>query len=366
MRRQFPIAIKRAVVKVGSSVLASSKKGLDKNRLKNIVDQISTLADRGIDVILVSSGAIVSGMSVLDVKCRPGKLSCLQATAAIGQSLLMQIYNEFFKRNKRLCAQVLLTWDDFDERQRYINARNTLSTLLEYKVIPIVNENDTVSIEEIKFGDNDHLSALVANLIEAQVLIVLSDVDGLYKGKGQERHVVPIIEEINSEIENLAGGTDKKNISIGGMVSKLEAAKIAVDSGIPCIIANGKTSNVLLKILEGQQIGTLFLSKSTRLEAKKRWIAYSAKSRGKIFVDDGAKEALIKRGKSLLCPGIVNLEGKFLAGDIVSVIDSKGKEFAKGLTNFAVDELNKVKGAKLNKEVIHRDSLAITIKELAK
>ena len=363
MKRQFPIKFKRIVVKVGSSVLASSKKGLDKNRLRNIVAQISILVNKGIEVVLVSSGAIVSGMSVLDIKCRPNKLSSLQATAAIGQSLLMQIYNELFKKNKRLCAQVLLTWEDFNERQRYINAKNTLSALIDYKVVPIVNENDTVSTEEIKFGDNDRLSALVANLIEAQLLILLSDIDGFYKGEGQQRHVIPIIEEIDSGIENLAGDTDKKNISIGGMRSKLEAVRIAVDSGIPCLITNGKIHDILLKILKGDQLGTLLLPSSTRLEARKRWIAYSTKSRGKIFVDDGAKEALIKRGKSLLCPGIVNLEGKFLAGDIVAIIDSKGKEFAKGLTNYAADELCSVKGNKLDKEVVHRNSLVITTKE---
>jgi len=363
MKRQFPIKIKRIVVKVGSSVLASSGRGLDKLRLKNIVDQISTLTNKGIEVVLVSSGAILSGMSVLNIKSRPGKLSYLQATAAIGQSLLMQVYAELFKKNKKLCAQVLLTWEDFNERQRYINARNTMLTLLDYKVVPIINENDTVSIDEIKFGDNDRLSALAANLTEAQMLILLSDVDGFYKGKGKQRHVIPLIQEIDSEIKNLAGDTDKRNISIGGMISKLEAAKIAVDSGIPCFIANGRIKNVLLDILEGKQIGTLFIPKSTRLEAKKRWIAYSTKSQGKIFVDDGAKEALVKRGKSLLCPGIVNLEGKFLAGDIVTIIDSRGEEFAKGLTNYAVDELHKAKGTKLDKEVIHRDSLAIATRE---
>jgi glutamate 5-kinase len=363
MRRQFPIAIKRAVIKVGSSVLASHKQGLDRRRLKRIVDQVSTLTDAGIEVLLVSSGAIASGMSVLHMSCRPGKLSCLQATAAIGQNLLMQTYSDLFRKNAKLCAQVLLTWEDFNERKRYINAKNTLLQLLEYDVIPIINENDTVSIEEIKFGDNDRLSALVANLAEAQLLIILSDVEGVYKGKGDQKYVIPIIEEINSEIERISGGTDKKNISIGGMLSKLDAARIAMDSGIPCLIADGKTPDILLKILEGKQIGTLFIPKSIRLEAKKRWIAHSAKSRGRIYVDDGAKQALVKSGKSLLCPGIFNTEGKFSAGDIVSVVDSKGQEFAKGLTNYSSQELIKARGCKLDREVIHRNSLVIMNKD---
>lgn len=363
MKRQFPITIKRVVVKVGGSVLAASGRGLDKTRIKNIVEQVASLADKGIEVVLVSSGAIASGMGVLNMKCRPGTLSCLQATAAIGQGLLIQSYNDLFKKYKKICAQVLLTRDDFNERQRYINARNTFFTLLEYKAIPIVNENDTVSTEEIKFGDNDYLSALVANLIEADLLIILSDVEGFCKGTGENRHVVPIIEEINSEIKSQATDTAKRNISTGGMISKLDSARIVIDSGIPCIIASGKVQNVLLRILDGEQIGTLFLTKSTKLEAKKRWIAYSTKSRGKIVVDDGAKEALTKKGKSLLCPGIVNLEGGFLAGDIVSIVDKNHKEFAKGLTSFSADELSKAKGCKLNKEVVHRDSLVITVKE---
>ena len=363
MKRQFPTKIKRIVVKVGSSILTSSKRGIDKNRLKNIVDQISKLTTSGIEVVLVSSGAIASGMSALKISSRPGKLPHLQAIAAIGQSLLMQAYNELFKKNSQICAQVLLTREDFSERQRYINARNTIYTLLEHKVIPIINENDTISTDEIKFGDNDCLSALTANLIAADLLILLSDVDGLYRGKGSQRHVVSLVDKIDGKIKELATDTAKKNISVGGMISKLEAAKIAADSGIPCLITNGKTKDILLKSLMGKEIGTLFIPQSTRLEAKKRWIAYSAKSQGKIVIDNGAKEALVKKGKSLLCPGIIGLEGTFRSGDIVIIIDSKGKMIAKGLSNYSKEELSKVKGKKISREVVHRNDLVITAEE---
>jgi glutamate 5-kinase len=360
MRRQFLYKIKRIVIKVGTSVLASSQGGVDHKLINELTKQISLLSKNAKEVILVSSGAIALGLAELGKKTRPQKLSDLQASAAIGQSILMQTYNEYFKKRKLSCAQVLLTWEDFDERQRYLNASNTLLRLLEYKIVPIINENDTVSTDEIKFGDNDRLSALVANLIEADILILLSDVDGLYKIK--EKGVVPVIEKLTDETKKLAKDTAKRHISCGGMISKLEAAEIASSAGIPCVIANGRTKNILIKILDGQNIGTLFLPSQDRLIARKRWIAFGARTKGKIIVDDGAKEALVKKGKSLLCPGVVDLEGNFDSGDMVSIVDRNFKEFARGLTNYSSAELKDIKGCRLKKEVIHRNNLVITAK----
>ncbi|MFH1655601.1 MAG: glutamate 5-kinase [Candidatus Omnitrophota bacterium] len=358
MRRQFKKG-KRIVIKIGSSVLTSSNGQLDTNLVAKIVKQVSSIIKSGKEVVLVSSGAIASGMSELGFKCRPSKLSCLQASAAIGQSLLMQTYINLFKKKKLRCAQVLLTWDDFHVRSRYLNAKETMFSLLSYKTIPIINENDTVSTEEIRRGDNDHLSALVASLLEADLLILLSDVDGLFSGK----QLVSEVKNIDSGIQKLAKDTKKKHVSRGGMLSKLEAVNIASHAGISSVIANGRTKEVILKILDGEKVGTVILPKADRMVAKKRWMAFGVKSNGKLFVDDGAKEALVKKFKSLLCPGLIRVEGKFDAGDIVAVADKNGKEFAKGKVNFSKEELNNIKGKKVSKEAIHRNNLVITVKE---
>jgi len=361
MRRQFPHKIKRIVVKVGSSMLASNHGGLDNKIIEELVNQICSLVASGKEVILVSSGAIASGLAEMGLKVRPQDLSSLQAAASIGQSILMQRYNDYFKKNKVSCAQVLLTWEDFCQRQRYLNARNTVSKLLGYKIVPIINENDAVSTDEIKFGDNDKLSALVANLVEADLLILLSDVDGLYRTKKDD--IISVVEQLTDEIKKLAKGTDKKLISRGGMISKLEAVEIATQAGIPCVIANGKTKDSLAKILDSQDIGTLFLPKKDKLIARERWIAFGTKSKGKIIVDDGAREALVKKGKSLLCPGVIDLDGKFTSGDMVSIVDKNHREFARGICNYSSTELKNIKGCKGKEEVIHRDDLVITVKE---
>lgn len=361
MRRQFQHKIKRIVVKIGTSMLASSHGGLDSKIIEELVRQICSFVAAGKEVILVSSGAIASGLAELGLKVRPQDLSSLQAAASIGQSILMQRYNDYFKKNKVSCAQVLLTWEDFSQRERYLNARNTLFRLLQYKIVPIVNENDAVSTDEIKFGDNDKLSALVANLVESDLLVLLSDVDGLYRTKKND--IISVVEQLTDEIKKLAKGTDKKLISRGGMISKLEAAEIVTHAGIPCVIANGKTKDILTKILDGLDVGTLFLPRKDKLIARDRWIAFGAKTKGKIIVDDGAKEALIKKSKSLLCPGVVDLEGKFVSGDMVSIVDKGHKEFARGISNYSFSELKSIKGCKGKEEVIHRDNLVITVKE---
>lgn len=312
---------------------------------------------------------------MLKLHSRPRFLPQLQAAAAIGQSQLMKMYDTLFKHHGLSTAQILLTREDLSNRKRYLNAKNTLFTLLNYKVIPIINENDTVSVDEIKFGDNDRLSALVATLTQAELLIILSDVDGLYPfparrdGVYVKKTVISRVEKIGSEIERIASAKTS-HLGTGGMASKIEAAKICCASGIACIVANGKPSDVLLKILDEEDIGTLFLSKKEQLGAKKRWIGFSAKLGGRIFVDEGAKQALILKKKSLLPKGIVKVSGTFAAGDTLSILDMQNREFARGLTNYSSQELNKIKGQKTDRiqptlgykyydEVVHRDNLVI-------
>ncbi|MDP2938783.1 MAG: glutamate 5-kinase [Candidatus Omnitrophota bacterium] len=360
MQRKFSHKIKRIVVKVGTSVLANNKFEIDGRRLKNVVEGICDLIKQGLEVILVSSGAVVSGMSILGIKCRPQGLACIQATAACGQLILMRRYSDLFKQKKINCGQILLTWDDFDSRERYLNAKNTILSLLEYKTLPIINENDTVSTEEIKFGDNDRLSALVACMVEADLLIVLSDVDGIYEIKNSKSHIIEQVTELNSSIQNLAKDTLKKQISKGGMRTKLEAAKIVTESGIDCIVANGKIKGILKKLVSGEIIGTHILSKARTIGAKKRWIAFGTKPKGKIYIDDGCKQALLNKGKSLLAPGIIRAEGNFSAGDIVSIIDKDGFELGRGLVHYSQSDLERNRGNKFHNEVIHRNNLVLT------
>lgn len=347
---------KRIVVKIGASLLYSGKK-LDFALIDDIANQVSCLIKDKKELVLVSSGAIAFGMSILGLQARPRELSYLQAVAAVGQHELMNVYRGSFKPKGLDCAQVLLTWEDFDNRKRYLNAKNTLSTLLKLGAVAIINENDTVSTDEIKFGDNDRLSALVATMINADILIILSDVAGLLD---QDRNLVKIVPEVNLKIKNLACPTDKKTC-VGGMVTKVEAAKIAVDSGIPCVIANGKSKNIILRIVKEPAAGgtwTLFIPKKGYLAARERWIAFGTKPKGKIIVDEGAKIAL-KNNKSLLCVGITGLEGVFECGDIVSVIDKQNCEFARGKVSISSKQLDKIKGSRFDKEIIHRDNIVI-------
>jgi len=349
---------KRIVVKVGSSLFCSSKECLDFSLLNHTISQISALVNQGHEVVVVSSGAIALGMRILDLKSRPKDLSILQAAAAIGQNALMDSYSRIFKDNKLTCAQVLLTWEDFDDRSRYLNAKNTISTLLKLKSIPVINENDTISTAEIKFGDNDRLSALVASLISADLLIMLSDVDGLLMK--DKKTVVNFVEEINEGLRALARPTDKST-SVGGMITKIEAAKIAVDSGITCVIANGKTESIISEIAKDPLKGgnwTVFLSKKTSLAAKERWIAFGSKPKGRIIVDSGAKKALLNK-KSLLSVGIIDSEGKFEDGDIISIADQDNKEFARGKCSISYRMVEKVKGKRSAKEIIHCDNIVI-------
>lgn len=348
---------KRIVVKIGSSLLYAHEVQSECFSLpiNEIIRQIANLIQNKKEVIIVSSGAIASGMRILKMKSRPRDLSSLQAVAAVGQHLLMSQYRRFFDKKGLNCAQILLTWDDFDNRQRYLNAKNTILKLIELGTIPIINENDTVSTEEIKFGDNDRLSALVASLISADLLIILSDVEGLLD---KDKKLIRVVDEITPQIKALAYPTEKKTC-VGGMITKLEAAKIAVDSGIPCVIANGRKKDIIFSAIKNpSDSGTLFVPKKGYLAARERWIAFSAKPKGKIVVDEGAKNALMNK-KSLLSVGIVAMQGNFDTGDIVSVQDMQGNEFARGKICVSSKQLDKIKGKHYHKEVIHCDNIVI-------
>jgi glutamate 5-kinase len=357
MHRESVKTAVRVVVKLGTGVLTDSRKQPDQAQLEQLAAQVAALRKVGREIVLVTSGAVGAGMGALGYEKRPTNLAELQACAAVGQSRLMTIYEKLFAAHDLHVAQVLLTHDDLEHHERHLNARNTLVTLLDRGVIPIINENDAVSFTEIKFGDNDKLSALVASLLPADLLVILTTVDGVIENFGKANpKTISVIEQIDSTVEKLAGGTDNE-LAVGGMKSKIEAAKIVVRSGIPLVIASGKKKNVLAKILAGENEGTIFVAQPTKLAGRKRWIAFFHHPKGALFVDDGAKKALRESGKSLLPPGVARCEGEFDAGDVVRICDLDGTEFARGIAKFNATE---VRGRKLTRvEVVHRDDLVI-------
>lgn len=358
--------IQRLVVKVGSSVLTDSRGRLQAERIQALSDQLAICVKQGRQPVLVSSGAIACGMGKLGIAKRPAALAQLQACAAIGQSELMHLYTLGFARHGMTVAQVLLTQDDLANRERFKNAKQTLLTLLRQGVVPIINENDTVSVDEITFGDNDRLAALVAAAVDAQVLLILSDVDGLLvEGKVIER-----VESLAQAQRAVVRGSQRQTTK-GGMDSKLEAARIVGHSGIPMIIANGSNSRVVGQILAGEPVGTLFVPPRNRLTSKKWWIAFALrKPKGSVIIDAGATEALLKRGKSLLASGVRAVSGRFDAGAFVAVIDMSGDEIARGVSKFSSAELARIGGKSSGEaakilglaslsEVIHRDHLVL-------
>jgi len=347
----------RLVVKLGTGVLTDNRKQPDPSQLEQLVAQLATLRQAGKEVVLVTSGAVGAGMGALGLEKRPADLAELQACAAVGQSRLMATYADLFARHGLNVAQVLLTHDDLEHHERHLNARNTLVTLLGRGVVPIINENDAVSFTEIKFGDNDTLSALVASLLPADLLVILTTVDGVIENFGKANpKTIAVVEKIDSALEKLARGTES-DTAVGGMKSKIEAAKIAVRSGIPLVIASGEKKNVLAKILGGEVEGTLFVAEPKRMQGRKRWIAFFHHPQGTLFVDDGAKHALREKGRSLLPPGVARCEGEFAAGDVVRICDLDGTEFARGITRF---DAAAVRERKLPKEeLVHRDDLVI-------
>ncbi len=365
---------KRIVIKVGTSNLTDKSYRLDPRKVERLAKEIADLKKEGREIILVTSGAIGAGIGKLDLKQRPRDIKVLQATAAVGQSILMSTYDRYFAKYEQTIAQLLLTHEDFFDRKRYLNLRNTLITLLKSGVIPIINENDTVVVDEIKLGDNDNLSALVASNLDADLLIILTDIEGLYTydpKRSKRAEFISIVEEITPEIERIASARGRTGI--GGMKTKIQAAKVTMKAGIPMVIADGNEENILARIIAGERIGTIFLPMAGgkgKMNDRKHWLQFASSVKGKIKVDEGAKSALIKNGGSLLASGILGVEDEFLTGDPVSIVDAEGEEFAKGITNYSSEEIKKIKGAQSNEieqilgrkeygEVIYRGNLVL-------
>ncbi len=349
--------VSRIVVKLGTGVLTDSRKQIDPAQLEQIVAQVAALRRAGKEVVVVTSGAVGAGMGVLGYQTRPTELAEKQACAAVGQSRLMSQYEMLFAQHSLVAAQVLLTHADLEHHERHLNARNTLVTLLRHGVVPIINENDAVSFTEIKVGDNDTLSALVASLLPADLLVILTTVDGVIENFGKENpRTIPVIEQIDTDLEKIAGGTTSET-AVGGMATKIQAAKIVVRSGIPLVIASGRKKDGLARILAGEDEGTLFVAQEGRLRGRKRWIAFFHHPKGALFVDDGAKTALREAGKSLLPPGVARCEGNFAAGEVIRICDANGTEFARGIARFGADEIRN--GTLARVELVHRDDLVI-------
>lgn len=372
-RKNLIARARRIVIKIGSAVLTGSGEGLDQKRIEHLASEISAIRDQKREVVIVSSGAIAAGLAKLGLKRTKGMpLPLKQAAAAVGQSGLMWMYEKTFAAHGRKVAQILLTREDLSNRTRFLNARSTLHTLLEHDVIPVINENDTVAVAEIKFGDNDNLSGMVVHLADADLLVILSDIDGLYTADPRtdaSAQLIPLVEKVTAEVERGAGDAFT-GVGTGGMRSKLLAAKKVGAYGVPTMIINGRSDGSLQALFEGRDIGTLFLPKETRDRGRKHWIAYTACSTGGVVVDEGAKDALTNRNKSLLPGGIVRVQGSFKAGECISCADLKGTVFARGLSKYSSDDVHRIRGLKTTQieavlghkdydEIIHRDDLVI-------
>ena len=357
MERNLLIETSRMVVKLGTGILTDRRKQIDPKKIEQLVEQVAAQHKDGREVVVVSSGAVGAGMGVLNIEKRPTDLSDLQACAAVGQSALMSTYSELFAKYNLKVAQVLLTHDDLEDQDRHLNARNTIVSLLDKGVIPIVNENDAVSYTELKFGDNDWLASLVACLLPADLLIILTTVDGLVENFGKKNpHTITVVEKIDTHIQKLAGGT-LSNTAIGGMEAKIRAAKMTIRTGIPLVIASGKKKRVISNIVDGKDEGTFFVPRSGKLKGRKRWIAFFHHPKGSLWVDNGARNALRDKGKSLLPPGISKCIGEFNKGDVVRICDLEGTEFSRGISQYHADE---IRARKLKSvEVVHRNDLVI-------
>ncbi|MDP8253041.1 MAG: glutamate 5-kinase [Candidatus Kaelpia aquatica] len=354
---------KKIVIKIGSSILRKNDGSLDLVKFKNIAKEVSSLMDKNRNIVLVSSGAIASGMGKLGLKSRPQAISYLQALASLGQIELMKTYQNSFSKHKIEIGQVLLSWDDFSDRKRYLNAKDTIEQLIKLKIVPVINENDALAVEEIKFGDNDKLSAMVASLISADLLLILSDIDGIYDGEGR------IIKRVTNvkDVKKYCFDTDKAHC-VGGMITKLEAVEVAASLGIPSVITNGKDKDGIKKGI-ALESGT-FIEAEKKLSAKKHWIAYLSKSKGAITVDAGAEKAVVEKGKSILPMGILSVNGHFGVGDLITVKNKIGIEIAKGISGYSSLEIEKIKGHKSKEiaavlglkrqdEAVHRDNLVL-------
>lgn len=372
-RKKFLKKIKKAVVKIGTSSLAGENGMLDLAKIEKFTGEVSKIVKDGINIIIVTSGAIAAGLGILGFDKRPSEISKLQAAAAVGQVELMNHYKNSFKNHRIKVGQILLTREDMIRRLQYLNIKNTIENLLGMQIIPVINENDSVAVEEIKFGDNDRLAAMVASLIGADILVILSDIDGFYDGdpqKSKGARLISFVEKITPSIEELAGKTGTK-FSLGGMVSKIRAAKICSFSGIPTVIARSSRESVLKDIIDFKPVGTFFAPQTLRkIKSLKKWIAFGMKTKGAIYIDVGAADAVENKGKSILPVGVRKVEGKFDRGENLKVCDINGRVIAKGISNFTCEEINKVMGKNGRKikelfgddlccEVIHRDSLVV-------
>lgn len=358
--------VRTIIVKVGTSSLTGGASRLDRAFITELAVQTSALWDEGHRVVLVTSGAITAGAERLCLKGRPRTLAMKQAAAAVGQGLLMEVYSAAFAACDRTVAQVLITRQDTADRSRYVNARHTLTSLLRLGVVPIVNENDTVSVDEIRFGDNDTLAALVASLVQADLLVLLTDVPGFF---GADGAVLPTVPEITPELFNLAGGAGSAG-GTGGMLTKLQAAEIAGEAGIPTVIARGREPGILATVLRGDGVGTRFLPRAKRMRGRKQWIAFASPPRGALVVNPCAVHALVAQRRSLLPIGVVRVEGAFHAGDTVSITDESGAEFARGVVScdhreadlvrgHRTDEISRLIGRDDLQELVHRDNLVM-------
>jgi glutamate 5-kinase len=357
MQRESLKQATRIVVKLGTGILTDSRKQPDPAQMERLVAQLAAQRKAGREIVVVTSGAVGAGMGILGHEKRPTDLAELQACAAVGQTRLMAVYERLFGQFGLNAAQVLLTHEDLQHHERHLNARNTLVTLLARGVVPIINENDAVSFTEIKFGDNDKLSALLACLLPADLLVILTTVDGVIENFGKPNpRTIHTIEKIDETIERLAGGT-KSATAVGGMASKVEAAKITARAGIPLLIASGNKKNALANILAGEEEGTLFVPAPEKLAGRKRWIAFFHSARGALRVDEGCKMALREKGRSLLAPGIIRGEGVFAAGEVVRVCDQDGTEFARGIVRCGSGDLAARPFPRT--EIIHRDDLVL-------
>lgn len=363
--------MKRIVLKIGTSVLLDEDNEISFDMMKRFARQVKAVKDMAIDVIIVSSGAIACGMETLGLRKKPKEIEKRQALASIGQVRLMKMYMEAFERERMRVGQVLLTHEDIKSKSRCLNLMNTLNSLLAMDIVPIINENDALSFTEIKFGDNDNLSALIAQIVDADILFLLSDVDGLFDkdpAKHPDARMIKVVQRIDEGIEQLAEGT-KSEKSVGGMVSKIEAAKKAAYYGIPTRVVRGDSKNIILRVLQGEEVGTLFLS-GKKLARSKWWTAFAYKVRGVVWVDKGAEEAITHGGKSLLPSGVVKTQGDFRRGECIEVTNMDGKVIAKGISNYSSPDVNKIKGLKsvdikrklgykYTEEIVHRDNMVL-------
>ena len=384
VRKEILQDIKTVVIKIGSSVISNRDKGrsslecgLSKDWVRHYARKIKIIRDKGYDVVLVSSGAIMAGRERLEFGRADLTVPEKQACAAIGQSFLMHTYEKAFEKKGLKVAQILLSHEDLGNRTRYLNAKHTIEALLEKGVIPIINENDSVTVEEIKIGDNDTLSATVACLVDAQLLIIFSDVEGLYdrdpslknRPGAQKAQLISHISRVNEDIERIAGKSNNR-LTVGGMITKVLAAKKTMSFGIPTLVVNGLDDKVVEKIFAGKDVGTLFWSGKGKIRDRKHWIAHTLKSAGTLTLDEGARKALVERGKSLLPAGLIKVQGKFEFGSALTLIDESGAEIGRGLVNYNSRDLDKIKGMKTTavrslmgesyyEEVIHRDDLVV-------